>query len=513
MSISLYSRLAKRFGPRKDEISRREMLRTTALLSAGLLLSNRIVFAQQNKKPGSVVVVGAGFAGLAAAHELLAAGYDVSIVEARKRVGGRVLSLSDFIDGRVVEGGAELVGDNHTTWLAYAEKFGLKFDTLSDDDEFFVLDGKKLSEEDAKKLYDDLTELSTAMAKESLPINADEPWKSPGAAELDRKSLADWLREYKGSDLAKKVFDLQWTANSGVPSNKQSYLGFLATIKGGMLLDPANPADNDKHLLDYFEISETCRCAGGNQQLAMKLADAIGKNRIQLGLAVTEIKLTGKGCTVRCADDRTYECDDVVLATPPTTWSKIKFEPGMPDKLKPQMGVNVKYLAEVKKRFWSDAGLTQYAISDTDVNMTWEATDKQPGDDKFCLTSFSGGPSADACRARQGAALDEAYKKTLEKLMPGFGASFVKSRFMDWPGDPWTLASYSFPGPGEVTTVGPMMFKGIGEHLHFAGEHTCYQFAGYMEGALRSGVSLAKRIAQRDGIKSAAAPQSQPATK
>jgi monoamine oxidase len=70
---------------------------------------------------------------------------------------------------------------------------------------------------------------------------------------------------------------------------------------------------------------------------------------------------------------------------------------------------------------------------------------------------------------------------------------------MDWPGDAWAKGSYSFPAPGQVTTIGPTLRAGLGR-LHFAGEHTCYAFTGYMEGALRSGVDVAQRIASRDGL-------------
>ena len=71
--------------------------------------------------------------------------------------------------------------------------------------------------------------------------------------------------------------------------------------------------------------------------------------------------------------------------------------------------------------------------------------------------------------------------------------------FMDWQADMWTLAGYSFPAPGQITTIGPRLRKGLGR-LHFAGEHCCYGFVGYMEGALNSGVTLAKRLAIRDGV-------------
>ena len=74
---------------------------------------------------------------------------------------------------------------------------------------------------------------------------------------------------------------------------------------------------------------------------------------------------------------------------------------------------------------------------------------------------------------------------------------------MDWPSDPWTMAAYSFPAPGQVTSQGPVLRAQLGR-LHFAGEHTNYAFIGYMEGALGSGIAVAKRLAQRDGLMRAA---------
>jgi monoamine oxidase len=74
---------------------------------------------------------------------------------------------------------------------------------------------------------------------------------------------------------------------------------------------------------------------------------------------------------------------------------------------------------------------------------------------------------------------------------------------MNWPKEPWTMASYSFPAPGQVTSQGPILRAPFGR-LHFAGEHTNYAFVGYMEGALGSGIAVAKRLAHRDGFMRAA---------
>ena len=106
-----------------------------------------------------VVVIGAGFAGLACAYELESAGYKVTVLEARNRVGGRVLSFSDVVTGRNVEGGGELIGSNHPTWVAYAKRFGFTFlDVTESEDLAFpvILGGKRLTEKESEALYEEM---------------------------------------------------------------------------------------------------------------------------------------------------------------------------------------------------------------------------------------------------------------------------------------------------------------------------------------------------------------------
>jgi monoamine oxidase len=162
------------------------------------------------------------------------------------------------------------------------------------------------------------------------------------------------------------------------------------------------------------------------------------------------------------------------------------------------MGTNVKFLIGLKAPFWRRAELAPELLSDGPVSMTWHATDGQPGPGE-AMVAFSGGPAADTCREWTAAQRTENYLRELEKVYKGIRASFVRQRFMDWPGDPWSKASYSFPAPGQVTTQGPTLRQGIGR-LHFAGEYCSYAFMGYMEGALNSGAAAARRIATRDGV-------------
>lgn len=493
MARSLIAVLRREFGPRTDALTRREMLHATALAAAGLLISGGRALAQEKTAKGGkrVVIVGAGFSGLACAYELKAAGYDVTVVEATNRPGGRVLSFNDFVPGKVVEGGAELIGSNHPAWVAYAKKFNLEFIDVTEDEELeypLVIGGKRLDKEAANAIWEELDASLRKMDADAEKVNPDEPWKTPDAEALDKRSLADWIAKCEAGEDTKKAITAMLAGDNGAPTAKQSYLGMITQVKGGTFGE-----------MNYWDHSEVYRCKQGNDALAKNLAEGIGRDRLILGLPVKKIAVQGDKAVLTCSDGRTIECDDVVLSVPPSVWHKIEFSPGLPTALKPQMGVNIKYLTHVKKRFWKEGKLGEFALTDGDIAWAWESTQNQEGDENVGLTCFSGGDGAEAIRKRDNAARKAFYEEQMEKLYPGFKENFVAARFMDWPGMQWAMGGYSFPAPGQVTTVGPLLQKGLGR-LHFVGEHTCYKFVGYMEGALSSGAALAKKLAVRDGI-------------
>jgi monoamine oxidase len=491
MARSLYARLHHQFGPRVDGSTRRDFLKASLLASAGLLLSRYPAFADEAVKQNKirVAVIGAGFAGLTCAFELMSAGYDVTVLEARDRIGGRVLSFADLVPGKNVEGGGELIGSNHPHWVAYKEKFGLDFldvtEGVEGSDAPLMLGGKLLDVKQAKDLYDQMSAALSKMNDDARPLNEDEPWSGDNAVAQDKKTTRQWLDDLKLDDMCKLGVAAQLEGNNGQSLELQSYLGNLAQVKGG-------------GVEKYWTDSEVFRCKGGNQQLAAKLAERLG-DRLITGMPVTQVNGRGYTLIVTCKDGRTIEVDDVVLAVPPTTWQKIRFYPEIPDSYNPQMGVNLKYLAVVKSRFWNERKQSPDSQSDTFISMTWEGTDNQGGDGPMELTCFSGGPSAEKALAIPKDQRDKTYGELLEKFYPGFASAFQSSRFMSWPAEAWTLGGYSFPAPGQVTSVGPLLDKGIGR-LHFAGEHTCYKFVGYMEGALSSGARIAKKLAVRDGL-------------
>jgi monoamine oxidase len=484
----LYAQLNRRFGRRDEGMSRREMLQASLAAAAGVLLSSRSDLAAQTGR--RVIVIGAGFSGLSAAYELSRAGYEVTAVEARNRVGGRVVSFGDLVPGKNVEGGAELIGSNHPTWVAYADRFKLSFLDVTEEDleAPIILGGKRLSEDESEALWEELSKATNTMNAEAARVtDADRPWTTPNAEALDRRTLASWIQGLQASTSCKAAVDAMMASDAGVRTEWQSYLGNLAMVKG--------------HGLEkYWTDSEVYRCRGGNQQLARRLVSEIGEKRVLLSTPVVAVSVDDRLARVRLANGQTLEAEDAILTVPPSVWNKIAFDPVLPATLAPQMGANVKCLIALQDRFWRREELAPDTLSDGPINQTWEGTDGQPGAGA-ALVAFSGGPSADVCRAwpAQTTLKLESYLAELSKVYKGIRPAYVRGRFMDWPSDVWAKASYSFPAPGQVTSMGPTIWRDS-SRLRFAGEYTSYAFMGYMEGALHSGALVARAIAERDGV-------------
>ena len=314
----------------------------------------------------------------------------------------------------------------------------------------------------------------------------DEPWTTPGALRLDHRSVANWIDKLDASPQCKAALGLQFTADNGVVLEKQSYLGMLTQIKGG-------------GVERYWTDSETDRLMGGNMKLAEQLAEAIGAERIVTGTSVESIDVADHGVNV-VTRDRRFDADDVVLTVPPSLWGRIKISPGLPKEMLPQMGKSLKVLSKVDQQFWKDSKLAPDSINDGALTLTWEATGGQADPGVYVFSGFASAGNAEICRKGWGAQKEGFFKAEIGKVYKDYSRSLQDVRFMDWPTDPQTMAAYSFPAPGQVTKVGPLLAQVHAEHLHLAGEHTCYKFVGYMEGALQSGVRVARRLAERDGI-------------
>ncbi len=206
----------RRYG-KPSGLTRREMLQRSFAAGAALLISERFS-GPLLAGAGRVVVIGAGFSGLAAAYELQRAGYEVTVVEARNRVGGRVLSFSDLVPGKNVEGGGELIGSNHPAWVAYAKQFGLSFLDVGEEDleAPIVINGKKVTAEQSEQLWEEMEKVFNTIVADAAKVDADEPWKAAGAEALDKRTLADWIEKTSASPLCKSALHTMMTADNGV---------------------------------------------------------------------------------------------------------------------------------------------------------------------------------------------------------------------------------------------------------------------------------------------------------
>ena len=150
--------------------------------------------------------------------------------------------------------------------------------------------------------------------------------------------------------------------------------------------------------------------------------------------------------------------DDVVLAIPPSTWSKIPH--WAPQELRdfvaepPQMGKNIKGLVAFDTRFWKEQHLGPSATLNTTVDQTWETTENHPKP-QFGLVAFSGAQHAESLSA-----LDEPTAHTeivggLEQVYKNTAKKVRNFKFMNWPKEKWALASYSFPRSGDIMRRGP----------------------------------------------------------
>lgn len=486
MKLRSIARLARAVGAAPDGITRRRFVELTLGAGASLMLP-AAASAQPGKQKPRVLVAGAGFAGLSCAWQLRRAGADVAVLEARNRLGGRVLTLDNFIDNALVEAGAELIGSNHPTWMQYAKRFGLRMREVTEDEENdapIFLNGRCVPSEELDDLWEGISAALPLMDADARRIDRQAPWFSKGAKKLDNTSIADAAARWDVADQVREAAMSLLANDNAMPPERASYLAILCAIAGG-------------GFERFWTESEVFRCESGSQSLAFKLAEEIGNENIRLDCAVKEIRLRGNGVSVEDAKGGGHEADYVVMTVPPPAWRHFKVDPPIPHGYVPSAGAAIKYLAKVSSAFWQKAGLSPDSLTDSAIGTTWEGTDglRTKCDEAACLVAFSGGRAADECLAFPAANRQEEFARRLEEIYPGFANAFEKELFVGWPHEKWSLCGYSSPTLGEITSVYPNYEKPYAGRMFFAGEHTSLAFRGFMEGALHSGALVARRIA------------------
>jgi monoamine oxidase len=506
MARSIYSRLYRKFGSIPSLAERQSATQEKIRLSDAhypLEFSERSV-AQRTLSGKSVVIVGAGFAGLAAAWWLSRHGAGVKVLEARDRVGGRVWSHYDPQNSQMIERGGELIGRNHPTWLRFAGEFNLGLSLVTPDDDYMDLDapmwvnGKTVDVKEQEGIYNDMTAAYETLNRDAARVDAHMPWNATDAELWDKRSVEDWIASLtRCSAAAKAELRFEISTNQTVSVKEQSYLGLLAAVKGGSLTDLWKPRRGPS---EFWTDSEVFRCGAGNQELARRLQAETEKCRgeVVLQCPVKEIHADVHRAHVIGVDGKAFDGDWVIVAIPPSCWNSTMLPGRDLDSLTIRMGPAVKYLAETKSRFWIGKKLAPSA-SDDRLGMIWEGTDNQIGPiaNGAEMTLFAGGELA---RNAMNAADPKEYcRNGIERLYPGFGSERAADVFVNWPNEGWTLGGYSCPTLGQVTTAARKLYEANGK-LVWAGEHCCMAFFGYMESALQSGLHAAQVIARNEGI-------------
>jgi monoamine oxidase len=500
---SLYARLHRRYGSRVSGSERKlqasrhlDKLQQRFPIDDWLIASK----ARPRRSRPTLAVVGAGFAGLTTGF-LLAHDFKVVVLEARRRVGGRVHSIWDGT-GRVTEAGGELIGYAHAFWMRLADHFRLGLSVLTREDDYAAqnlelpmqIGGRLLSPARQEALYREMQHAFDRMCRQagrlSDPYRA---WREKDAEHRDKMSLSDWIHSLPCSRLTKTAMEMQFANDNGAPAARQSFLANLALVAGAASRD---------HPDGYFKFTENVRCEDGNQMLAQKLAQEIEAQdgKVELANPVKKIELHPDKAVVLSARGRAIAADYLVLAVPPSAWARIVMDPPIEQNYVMSMGTVVKYLIQSDDRFWVDERLAPSSGSDR-IGVTWEATDNQMRgrNQNIHFNLFAGGdPARQALQIFERgdlAAVHAFYDRGLGRIYKNYKNSRAPDpRFVPWPLEPWTWGGYSCPAPGEVCRVAPFLNRPFCRRLFFAGEHVCMPFFGYMEGALQSGAMVAHKI-------------------
>ncbi|MEE8295817.1 MAG: FAD-dependent oxidoreductase, partial [Sphingomonadales bacterium] len=324
-------------------------------------------------KPKHVLVIGAGMAGLVAAYELKKAGHTVTILEASKRVGGRVWTLREpFTHGLYAEGGAMRIPDAHKLTWRYINKFGLETQQfiMERKSQYLFINNKKLTWEEFQR---------NPTAK-GIQLKGKERGKTP--RQLWTETVQPLKKQYgeggweeilnTWGDFTTRQFlqKMGWSEDAitfyGIVENQRARLNHSATALLWEILSGS--------FQNLYEIK------GGTDKLPWSFYPHLAGN-IVFDAKMTEIRQDATAVTVKYNSSldrvKTISADHAILAIP---FPMLRHIEGLRDfsetKWRAITGLNYdqsgKILLQCRERFWEKEGiLGGGSESDLGIRSTW----------------------------------------------------------------------------------------------------------------------------------------------
>ena len=471
-------------------MNRRDFL---ASVAAGIPAA--LVARQLSSVRGRVIVVGAGLAGLAAGLRLKEAGFEVRILEAQARPGGRVHTLREpFSDGLYAEAGAARIQDTHEYTLRYAKQFGLMLDPFlpSGGNNVTVVAGRRI-QIPAGTLVD--------FAKVPLQFSAEERKLGHGGSlvkylfshmgELGDPASDAWLSK----DLSRFEVPIdEFCRRNGASDAFVRMVAFGHDLSGMSALHLLRDAALGAKTRVWFKVR------GGNDRLPAALASALSRE-IRYGAPVVRLEQNDSSVRVTYlsgGSPATLDGSYIVCALPASVMGSVEIRPELPHAKRTalqELGslAMARVHLQTARRFWLERGETGWATTDDPMDV-WDYSRDQPGQRGILGAYLSGAIAERVTRVGQ-QERGHFVLERMERAHPGVTEHFETSGSHSWLDDPWARGAGARFGPGQLSRHYGALRAPAGRII-FAGEYTS-PWSGWMNGGLESGERAAAAVAAR----------------
>lgn len=410
-------------------------------------------------------------------------GYDVTLIEAGTRLGGRVRTVrAPFGDGQYVESGAEWIDTHHHRMRALLDRHGMglqgegqQWTTIR---RWLHRDGRLQNPEDlGREVYQQLDAFEAIIDDAAMIVDDPEnPQRCSAAGELDAVSLNDVAARAGLGELA-RLFHRRTSQGEFAAEPNEVSLLFAAQQRAISTASGAGEAVRAHRVVDGIDTLV--------RHMAADVADSIstGEELLAIGHDTGSVTVT--------TSLRTLHADHVVLACSLVPLRKVHFDPPLPDLLLRAIdelgyGTVTKTAIQFAQRQWPSG----YATTQTVSQRIYEPTVDQPGE-AGVLMSYAGGDGGRSLAA------DSETERVIRieadmREVHGITAASTGAFSRAWSAERRYGGSYAVYRPGQVGAFWEVLRRRYGR-IWLAGEHVA-TWTGYLEGAVESGERVADDI-------------------